>query len=113
VILSYCINDFRLGTITQAACRTNLIQAVDCLRGLMPTTDIVLRIPNSLTSDNTQAWSVGWVSPTTPEASQKYSTELRNAYLSPIDSWPSGVAVWDAQGRSSVSPPNRSLRPMG
>ena len=99
VVCSFGLNDFRLGLTTQAAFRALLIQVVDYLRGMMPTTDIVLRIPNSLTSDNVHGWSVGWVSPATPEASQKYSTEMRNAYLSLIDYWPSGVAVWDAQGR--------------
>lgn len=99
VILSFGINDLRLGATTQAAFRSLLIQVVDYLRGQMPTTDIVLRIPNSFTSDNVHGFSAGWVSPATPEASQKYSSEIRNAYLSLIDYWPSGVAVWDAQGR--------------
>lgn len=66
LILSYGINDWRLGATTYAAFRALLIQVVDYLRAQMPNTDIVLRIPNSFTSDNTDVFAVGWLMPQPP-----------------------------------------------
>lgn len=45
IILSYGINDIRLGATTQAALRALLMQAVNYIRKNMPTTDICFAHP--------------------------------------------------------------------
>lgn len=95
IVFSYGINDIRLqaSAPTLAAFTILLKRAVDALRAALPSTDIVLRTPNSwLTTDVS---SLGYVVPNSPWATDG-SALLRDAYRSLRDYWPN-VVVYDSQ----------------
>jgi lysophospholipase L1-like esterase len=91
-IISYGINDVRLGQTTEDQLVSLLEQAVDDIRAGVPNADIVLRIPNSLLSSDVNGY--GYVQPNSN--SQFYSTLLRNAYLRLANHW-DNVVVLDTQ----------------
>jgi len=100
-IISYGINDVRLGQTTEDQLASLLMDAVDKIRAGAPNADIVLRMPNSLLSTDMNGY--GYVQPNSK--AQVYSTLLRNAYLRLESQW-NNVIVFDTQdlifGRESL-----------
>jgi lysophospholipase L1-like esterase len=91
-IVSYGINDVRLGQTTEDQLVSRLISAVDDIRAGAPDADIVLRMPNSFLSSDINGY--GFVQPNSN--AQAYSTLLRNAYLRLAHQW-NNVVVLDTQ----------------
>ena len=100
-VISYGINDVRLGQTTEDQLVSLLRDAVDRIRTGAPKADIVLRMPNSLLSSDVGGYA--YVQPNS--SAQAYSTILRNAYLRLENQW-SNVVVLDTQdsvfGRDSL-----------
>ena len=101
-VLSYGINDVRLGQTTEAQLTALLTTAVNRIRAGVPKADIVLRMPNSFLSVDVDSY--GFVQPNA--SAPAYSTILRNAYMQLQDHW-SNVAVLNTQddvfGRASLT----------
>ena len=91
-VLSYGINDVRLGQTTEDQLMGLLKNAVNRIRAGAPNADIVLRMPNSLLSTDVSGY--GYVQPNSN--AQAYSTLLRNAYLRLENQW-DNVVVLDTQ----------------
>jgi len=91
-VISYGINDVRLGNTNEDQLAAMLTDAVNKIRAAVPTADIVLRMPNSLLSQDINGYH--YVSPNS--SAQAYSTLLREAYLRLADQWPN-VVVLDTQ----------------
>lgn len=92
VILSYGINDVRLGNRTKAQVQADLITAVSTILAALPTCDVVLRMPNSFLT--TDVGGNGYVVPN--GSAQAYSTILKDAYRALARNWPN-VVLYDAQ----------------
>lgn len=103
IVLCLGINDVRTGTTSQAQLTALLIQAVNRIRAVLPTTDIVLWGPNSLLADDPTG--AGLVSPATAAAAQSYASLLYNAYASLRNSWPNVLVLQkqDIFGKTCVS----------
>jgi lysophospholipase L1-like esterase len=101
-VLSYGINDVRLGHTTEAQLTALLTTAVNKIRAGVPKADIVLRMPNSFLSVDMSNY--GFVQPNAQAPA--YSTILRNAYMHLQDHW-TNVAVLNTQddvfGRASLT----------
>ncbi len=108
MVICFGINDVRQGATSQAQLVALLKQAVNRIRGVLPTTDIVLWGPNAfLTDDPTSASRV------TPNSSagvlaaaaQAYSTVLYNAYAALKNVWPNVLVVQkqDLFGKTSIT----------
>jgi lysophospholipase L1-like esterase len=93
-VVSYGINDVRLGHTTEDQLVSRLISAVDGIRAGVPDADVVLRMPNSLLSLDINGY--GYVKPN--NKAQAYSTLLRNAYKRLENHW-DNVVVLDTQDR--------------
>ena len=93
-VISYGINDVRLGQTTEDQLVSMLRDTVDRIRTGVPKADIVLRMPNSLLSSDVGGYA--YVQPNS--SAQAYSTILRNAYLRLENQW-SNVVVLDTQDR--------------
>lgn len=91
-VISYGINDVRLGNTTEDQLVSLLIDAVDRIRVGVPNADIVLRVPNSLLTTDVNGY--GFVQPNSN--AQAYSGILRNAYLRLRNRW-SNVVIFDSQ----------------
>lgn len=91
-ILSYGINDVRLGGTDQEKLTSNLKFAVNAIRAALPNRSVILRMPNSLLAADVNAH--GWVVPNS--SAQVYTDILRNAYRSLANEWPD-VIVYDSQ----------------
>jgi len=91
-VISYGINDVRLGNTSEDQLAAMLTDAVNKIRAAVPAADIVLRMPNSLLSQDINGYH--YVNPNS--SAQAYSTLLRNAYLRLDDQWPN-VVVLDTQ----------------
>lgn len=91
-VISYGINDVRLGYTSEDQLVALLVDAVDRIRAGAPNADIVLRVPNSLLTTDVDGF--GFVQPNSN--AQTYSTILHNAYLRLLNRWPN-VVVFDAQ----------------
>jgi len=89
-VLSYGINDVRLGAMSEDTLVTNLSTAVDTLRA-NGTSTVLLRMPPTFTTTDTGA--LGFVSPN--GSAQAYSTLLRNAYIRTAAA--KGCALLDTQ----------------
>lgn len=100
-VISYGINDVRLGLTTEGQLVDLLKKVVNRLRAGAPNADIVLRMPNSLLSSNINGYN--FVQPNAK--AQDYSTLLRNAYLRLENQW-NNVVIIDTQdlifGRDSL-----------
>jgi lysophospholipase L1-like esterase len=94
VVFCFGINDVRAGGSSQAQLTADLTTAIQTIRKSLPNTDIVLRMPNSFTTDDVGA--LGYVIPN--GSAQAYTDMMRQSYLSLIDRWPN-VVVWDAMER--------------
>lgn len=92
VIYSLGINDVRTGATTESQLAAGITSDVTWLRTNLPNTDIVLRIPNSFTTDDVSA--NGFVVPNS--SAQAYTDTIRNAYHSLAGVWPH-VVVWNSQ----------------
>jgi len=101
-VISYGINDVRLGQTTEAQLTSLLTTAVNRILAGVPKANIVLRMPNSFLSTDVSGY--GFVQPNS--MAPAYSTMLRNAYKHLENHW-SKVAVLDTQdaifGRASLS----------
>lgn len=91
IVLSFGLNDVRLGGTTLEAFTTLLRSVVVSLQADLPDADILLRMPNSLVGTPN-----AFLTPATTAAAQTYSTLLRNAYLA-LESDYSNLAVADTQ----------------
>lgn len=79
VILSYGINDVRLGATSKDALKSLLTTAVTAVQAKLPSAEIILRMPNSLMYD--AANTNGYIdAPTSLAKVQSYSDILRLAY---------------------------------
>lgn len=99
IVFCFGINDVRTGTTTKAQLVARIIRAVDILRAALPNTDIVLRIPNTLATNNlgganyvTGPTGAADINPA--GAAQAYSDIMRQAYLSLRGRW-ANVTVLD------------------
>lgn len=81
---------------TQAQMVTDLAAVIANIRSGSPNTVIILRMPNSLTSDNYGA--LGYVDGTDVANAQIYTDAMRAAYLSFVGQYPN-VYVWDTMSR--------------
>lgn len=93
-VISYGINDVRLGETTESQLVNRLTSTVNSIRAGVPNADIVLRMPNSLLSADINGY--GFVRPN--NNAQTYSTLLRNAYKRLENQW-DNVVVLDTQDR--------------
>jgi len=91
-VISYGINDVRLGQTTEAQLTSLLTSAVNRILAAVPKADIVLRMPNSFLSVDVGGY--GFVRPI--GNAPAYSTILRDAYMSLQNHW-SNVAVLNTQ----------------
>lgn len=89
IVFSFGINDVRLGATTEDALYALHAQAMDRLRQALPGAEIVLRMPNSLLSDD--PGSTGYVSPLA--SAQTYTDILRNAYYRLAYQYPNAVLL--------------------
>lgn len=100
----YGINDVRLGTCGSdyasgiTTLRSRIVTAVDALRAGLPTTDIVLVIPNSLGSDDPGATGFvpasGYFSALTQAQRSQMATDIIwNAYIGLTNRWPNVIVV--------------------
>lgn len=94
IILSWGVNDVRLGGTTKAQLVAMLNRLVTILRRALPGTDIVLRVPSYLSTDDYGANhyvqdAQGNINPA--GAAQAYSDLLRSAYYAVADRWPNVV----------------------
>ena len=94
VVMSWGLNDVRQGGRSQAQFTADLTTAIRMIRKGLPKTDIVLRMPNSMTTDDVNA--NGYVVPNA--SAQAYTDILRQSYLSLVNRWPN-VVVWDSQNQ--------------
>lgn len=92
IIYSLGINDVRDGSTSETQLRNGIISDVDWLRANCPNADIVLRVPNSFTTDDVS--SNGFVTPN--GSAQAYTDIMREAYLGLVGRWPN-VVVWNTQ----------------
>jgi lysophospholipase L1-like esterase len=92
VVLSFGLNDVRLGGTTLAQMIALLVDAVELIRVSLPAADILLRMPNSLT---TTVVGTDFVDGITHQAATDI---LRRAYLSLIGAWPN-VTVANTQAQ--------------
>lgn len=92
-VISYGINDVRLGQATEDQLVYMLKRTVFLIQASVPNSDIILRMPNSLLSDDINGY--GYVQPNAN--APVYSTILRNAYKRLENKW-DNVVVFDAQG---------------
>ncbi len=106
-VISYGINDVRLGLTSQAQLTARLTTLVDLLRANVPNADIILRIPNPLLTEDVGGnhWVTsagGTVNPA--GAAQDYTDRMYYAYKALENKWPN-VVIWDTQrlifGRTS------------
>jgi lysophospholipase L1-like esterase len=91
-VISYGINDVRLGSTTEDELVSMLQTTVNRIRFSVPNADIVLRMPNSFLSLDING--NGFVKPV--QKAPVYSTILRNAYKRLEYQW-SNVALLDTQ----------------
>lgn len=91
-VISYGINDVRLGSTTEDQLVQMLIDTVNQIRSSLPNADVVLRMPNSLLSEDVSG--MGFVQPNAN--AQAYTDILRNSYLRLENQWPN-VVVLDTQ----------------
>lgn len=98
IVLSYGINDVRLGTTSQTQLIALLKSAVNTLRAALPNCDIILRMPNSFLT--TDVGAAGYIVPNS--SAQAYTDINRNSYRSLRNYWPN-VVVYDSQD-STFSP---------
>jgi lysophospholipase L1-like esterase len=106
IILSYGINDVRLGATTQTQLTTTITSIVNLLRTDLPNCDIVLRIPNALSQDNaggtnnfvttSGAVIVDQATNANGSVAQDYSDRMYFAYKSLENKWPN-VVLLDVQ----------------
>lgn len=113
IIASWGINDVRTGQTTQAQLVARLQQYIDAVRGGLPNTPILLRIPAALTTTDSGGTHYvtaadGTINPA--GAAQTYSTILRNAYLALSGVYPY-VAIADVQG-DVLGVTSRSAHPL-
>jgi hypothetical protein len=99
IVLSWGINDVRLGATTKAQLIARLNTLVGILRTALPATDLVLRVPNSLGTTNTGGFNyvqdaIGTINPA--GLAQTYTNLLRTAYYAVQEAWPN-VVLADAQ----------------
>lgn len=87
LIWSSGINDVRFGNST-ATLVSRLIAEIDLIRAALPNVDLVLRIPNSMTTDGD-----GTI---TAAQAQTFTDSMRNAYLQLVGRWTNCV-VWNGQ----------------
>lgn len=81
VIFSFGINDLREAARTEAQLTADITACVARIRASLPTTDIVLRTPNSfLTTDSGAGSPYNYVDPQTPQNCQLVSDALWRAY---------------------------------
>lgn len=106
IVASWLINDIRQGALglTVSACVTAgaalLEEFIDWVRTNLPDTDILLRMPNALLTENVSTLNfvddgAGNINPA--GLAQIYSTALRRIYLSFVGRYPN-VDVIDTQG---------------
>ena len=88
-VISYGINDVRLGNTTEDQLVSMLIETVNRVRTDIPSADIVLRMPNSLLSEDVNGYR--YVQPNAN--AQAYSTLLRDVYLRLQNEWPNVVVI--------------------
>lgn len=98
-VISYGINDVRLGLTSQAQLTARLTTLVDLLRANVPNADIILRIPNPLLTEDVGGnhWVTsagGTVNPA--GAAQDYTDRMYYAYKALENKWPN-VVIWDTQ----------------
>lgn len=106
IVASWLLNDIREGGLgtTVSACVTagtaRLEEFVDWCRTNLPDTDILLRMPNAMLSENVSSLNFVTDGSTTNPAGQAqiYSTALRRIYLSFVGRYPN-VDVIDTQGQ--------------
>lgn len=104
-VLSWGINDCRTGTTyTAANLQSDLTTAVNQIRSALPNACIILRMPNSHTTDNPSSLLSGGA--TAQNAMNRYQT----AYRALRDTW-SDVLVWDSQSGlfGNTAPPTVSV----
>lgn len=91
-IVSFGINDVRVGEFEQTGLTNNLRLAINALRAALPNADFVLRMPNSFLT--TDVGGTQYVQPNT--MAQAYTDAMRAAYRSLDNAWPN-VVVYDSQ----------------
>ena len=103
IVFCWGINDVRTGATTQAQLVARITGAVNRIRAVLPTTDIVLWGPNSFLSDDPTG--AGLVSPATAAAAQGYSSLLYGAYEQLKNVWPNVLVLQkqDIFGKASSS----------
>lgn len=78
-VLSYGINDVRVGTCTKDQLKERLITCVNMLKSSCPAADIILRMPNTILYDAANAG--GYIdAPNSLSKVQDYSNRIRQAY---------------------------------
>lgn len=104
IVYSLGINDARGGSIDAATLQAGITSDVNTLRTRLPNTDIVLRMPNSFTTDDVNG--NGFVTPNTAPGAQAATDVIFNAYTALASTW-SNVVLWDSQtdlfGRTCVA----------
>lgn len=94
IVFCYLINDVRRGERNEAQCKADLSSAMAMLLEQCPNASIILRMPNSLGYDSTNAND--YINPPVTRVKvQGYSDILRNAYRNV--SKPDHVYLWDTQ----------------
>jgi len=104
IIFSYGINDVRTGSVTKDELVALIKTAINTIRAALPSTDIILRMPNSfLTIDTgphnyitTTSGIYADAGMTLTEASQAASTILKDAYREVDGLW-DNVVLFDTQ----------------
>ena len=89
IVMCWGINDVRTGTTSQAQLVALLTRAVNRIRAVLPSTDIVLWGPNTFLADDPT--SAGLVTPLA--SAQSYSSLLYGAYQSLKNVWPNVVVL--------------------
>lgn len=96
VVMSWLLNDVRLGACSQVQANDRLATAISTLRAALPECEVLLWTPLTMLSDD--PGSTGSVSPLS--SVQFYADMVRKAYLHASIRWPH-VAVVDTQKRIS------------
>ena len=104
MVICFGINDVRQGATSQAQLVALLKQAVNRIRGVLPTTDIVLWGPNAFLTDDPTERGPGHAT-VAGQAAQAYSTILYNAYAALKNVWPNVLVVQkqDLFGKTCVT----------
>ena len=112
IVLSYGINDVRIGTTNKDQLKAKVVQVIEAIREGSPNSDILLRMPNSFLSVSPNGWISQSSYGSIAEAAQAYSDILYDSHKELENNY-DNVVLFNSQelitGRKSLAVNSRMI----